>query len=184
MGAPVREKPGTSTPIDYSFKQRFRAPAAFAYRWATEFTPRDWAIGGITGRRKVVTIAENTILLLDTFPGDDGPPVRKTKLVHVYPETRTWVSTHIAGPRRHSQFRYCIREDGPASSILEFRGREIRREAYIMGRAASDSPPAVLRRADSQMWKLFALGMERDFKSAKTRDRRTTTPRTDPPGRW
>ncbi len=71
------------------------------------------------------------------------------------------MSTHIAGPRLHSQFRYAIRPVGVGASELEFRGRELRwdrpydaRERRALARA--------LRREDAALWRRFARALEAD----------------------
>lgn len=157
--------PGAAACADYSFRQRFRVPAPWAFRWCIDFTPYDWATSGGHGSRKVVWVAPETVVLDDTFPAPGGGRVRKVKLVQVYPRLRSWVSTHIVGPNHHSQFRYSIVPDGPNASALLFEGRELRWHGPPLTAAATRRLAKRLRTEDAGLWKRFAIEMERDFSS-------------------
>jgi len=148
---------------EYSFRQRFRVPTAWAFRWCIDFTPYDWKHSGGHGSRKVTWLAPRTVVLDDTFPARGGGRVRKVKLVQVYPETRSWVSTHIVGPNHHSQFRYAIVRDGTNGSALRFEGRDIRWQGPPLSAAANRALARRLRNEDAALWKRFAVEMERDY---------------------
>jgi hypothetical protein len=148
---------------EYSFRQRFRVPASWAYRWCIDFLPYDWTRAGGHGSRKVLWISPRTVLLDDTFPAPGGRRVRKVKLVQVYPATRSWVSNHIVGPNHHSQFRYSISTAGPNASVLLFEGRELRWRGPPLAPAATRRLAARLRSEDADLWRRFAAEMERDF---------------------
>lgn len=151
---------------EYSFRQRFRVPAADAFRWCIDFVPYPWTAGGRHGSRKVVWLAPNTVLLDDTFPAPGGGRVRKVKLVQVYPRSRSWVSNHVVGPNRHSQFRYAILRDGPNASHLLFEGREMRWQGPVLTPAEVRRLAARLRGEDSQLWKEFAAEMEAEYSTS------------------
>jgi len=150
---------------DYSFRQRFRVPAPYAFRWCIDFVPYSMAVGGKHGARKVAWLSPHTVRLDDTFPAPGGRRVRKVKLVQVYPRVRRWVSNHIVGPNHHSQFRYAIVADGPRASFLLFEGRELRWKGPALTPAQTRRLAARLRAEDSALWKEFAAEMEHEYSS-------------------
>ena len=158
--------PRASACAEYSFRQRFRVPSAWAFRWCIDYTPYDWATSEESpGSRIVQWISPRTAILNDTFPKPGGRRVRKVKMVQVYPEVKRWVSTHIEGPNRHSQFRYSILPDGPRASVLLFEGRELR---WVGRRLSSRTNAALARRLrseDAQEWKRLGAQMERDYEA-------------------
>ena len=89
-----RNRPGPPRPAratacaEYSFRQRFRVPAPWAFRWCIDFLPYDWKTGGVHGSRRVLWLAPRTVLLDDTFPAPGGRRLRKVKLVQIYPRAR------------------------------------------------------------------------------------------------
>ena len=113
--------------------------------------------------RKVLWLSPQTVVLDDTFPAPGGRRVRKVKMVQIYPRARHWVSTHIVGPRHHSQFRYTICAVGPNASELLFEGRELRWQGPRLTPAAQRRLAARLRAADADLWKHFAAEMAREF---------------------
>jgi len=157
--------PAATASANYSFRQRFRVPAPKAFRWCLDFTPDDLADSEDHVRRKVLWVSPQTVLLADTLSGPRGRRIRKVKLVQIYPETRSWVSTHIAGPNLHSQFRYRIVPDGPGASALLFDGRELRWSGPTLTAAATRRLAQRLQREDADLWKRFAVEMERDARS-------------------
>ena len=165
LGTPSSRLPRATACAEYYFRQRFRVPAAYAFRWCIDFTPYDWGSAGRHGSRKVAWLSPSTVLLDDTFPASGGRRVRKVKLVQVYPRTRSWVSNHIVGPNRHSQFRYSISADGPGASVLLFEGRELRWQRPALSPRAVRALAARLRDEDSRLWKEFAAEMEREYSS-------------------
>lgn len=157
---------GPSALAEYSFRQRFRVPADWAFRWCTDFTPDDWKYSAVLerpGSRKVTRLSPRTILLDDRFPGARGRPVRKLKLVQIFPRTRSWVSTHLVGPNHYSQFWYYISPAGEGSSRILFVGRELRWEGQSLAPASAAKLTAGIRSEDAQLWKRFASEMEREF---------------------
>lgn len=148
--------------IEYTFRQRFRVPRAAAYAWATDFTPSDWKIAGLDGRRSVRILSPELRLLTDRVdpPGGDRRP--RTRLIHLYPDEFAWVSTHVRGDHLHSQFRYAIRSVGPRASELTFQGREIRWERKRATAAQVRAWRRQLRAGDAALWRAFARAMEAD----------------------
>lgn len=150
---------------DYSFRQHFAVPVAQAFAWCIDFTPYDWATAGSHGSRTVLWLSPRTVVLDDTVPAPGGRRVRKVRLVQIYPESRSWVSTHIVGPNRHSQFRYAIVPDGPGASALVFQGRELRWKGAPLPATAVRRLAKRLRTEDAGLWKRFAAEMERDVRT-------------------
>ena len=149
---------------DYSFRQRFRVPPERAFRWCIDYEPYDSRHSGGHGSRKVAWTSPRTVILDDGFPAPGGRRVRKVKAVQVYPETRSWVSTHIVGPNRLSQFRYRIVPDGPRGSALIFEGRELRWTGPRLSTVAEARLARRLRDEDAALWKWLASLMERDLR--------------------
>jgi len=156
--------PGRATACsEYSFRQRFRVPATWAFRWCIDFTPYDWTNSGGHGSRRVLWLSPRTVVLDDTFPAPRHRRVRKVKLVQVYPATKHWVSTHIVGPNHYSQFRYTILPDGAKASVLRFEGRDLVWHGRPLSSTANRRRAERLRTEDAELWKRFAVEMERDF---------------------
>ncbi|HYA54712.1 MAG TPA: hypothetical protein VEG42_03820 [Thermoplasmata archaeon] len=155
--------PTATACAEYSFRQRFRVPPEPAFRWCVEYEPYDARHSGGHGSRKVTWIGPRTVLLDDVFPGPGGKRVRKVKVVQVYPEDRSWVSTHIVGPNRHSQFRYRIVPDGKHGSALVFEGRDLRWQGRPLTPAAERNLSERLRKEDAELWVWLASLMEQDL---------------------
>ncbi|MGD0587953.1 MAG: hypothetical protein ABSA63_04085 [Thermoplasmata archaeon] len=147
---------------DYTFRQRFRVPAPWAFRWCTDFTPDDSKLSAGHASRKVLWLSARTVALDDEFLRPTGERVRKVKLVQIYPAAKYWVSTHIVGPNRSSQFRYTIRPGGANASYLLFEGRDLMWEGRPLSSAANRERSRRLRTEDSGLWKRFATTMEND----------------------
>jgi hypothetical protein len=150
---------------NYSFRQRFRVPAEWAFRWCIDFTADDWATEPNPGTRVVHWLSERTVRLEDTFPAAKGGSVRKVKLVQVYPEVRSWVSNHIVSPNLHSQFRYSITPDGPSASVLLFEGRELHWTGRRLSTGENARLSRRLRSEDSGFWRRLAAEMEHDYRN-------------------
>jgi hypothetical protein len=161
--------PSPSAVIDYRFRQRFRVPARRAYDWATGFSESDWTIAGIDGERQVVRISPTQVRLTDRIRASGEPGATKVRMVQLYPDELSWVSTHIEGPCLHSQFRYSISADSPRASHLTFRGRELRWEARRSDPARVERLRASLKDEDARLWRSFAKAMELDLASGDRR---------------
>ncbi len=147
----------------YRFRQRFRVPAAQAFRWCVDFGPADLALEGTRGRRRVRRIADDLVILSDTFLRPAGPPLVKTKLVRIRTSQMSWTSTHLTGPNRFSQFWYRIVPDGPRASHLDFTGLHVERSVSGVGAAAETKLARRLAKADSLGWKKYATAMEAEL---------------------
>ena len=109
-------------PVRYHFRQRFGVSAKRAFEWCTTFDLQDHELMGDEGaERHVTSVAEGTIILKDIFHTETGT-IEKEKLVQLYPGQLSWVSTHLTGPNKYSQFLYKISADGKEASILDFTG--------------------------------------------------------------
>ncbi len=148
--------------IRYHFSQRFAASAQAAYEWCTDYSPSDHAImAHKDAKREVTWLTDATVLLRDVFAGSNNV-VEKEKLVHLYPDQLIWVSTHLSGPIKYSQFIYQIVADGNSGSHLDFNA------AYIEN--LENPTPKDLKqlsdklcKADSDTWRLIAAAMEKDL---------------------
>jgi hypothetical protein len=98
-------------------------------------------------------------------PTDAG--VTKVRIVQLYPQSLSWVSTHVAGPCVHSQFRYTIEPLGRSGSVLNFQGREIRWEPHPIPPGELSKLRTLLRRADMSLWRHFAREMATDIRGSK-----------------
>jgi hypothetical protein len=143
--------------LSYHFTTRLPAPRAQAYRWATDYRSTDFQLSGLEAKRKVEKLAENLFLLTDSFdvdPFDSRPGARtlKVKLVHLYPDRWAWVSTHVAGPVKHSQFLYELTPLGSKASTLHFTGSQVESVPRPPTRLSIARRARELRREDSQLW--------------------------------
>ena len=148
--------------IRYHFCQCFSVSAREAYRWCTNYDTRDPSLMHQDAERQIIQIAEATIILTDIFHTNDGR-VEKQKLIQLYPNRLSWISTHLAGPNKYSQFIYKIAAEGENASNLDFTALHIEYEkAYLDNkgiRLLSDK----LRKEDSAVWKLLAREMKKEI---------------------
>jgi len=108
------------TPIRYHFTQAFNFPAKETYEWCTDFTPQDHQLlGEENTKREVYRISDSTIILKEIIQTANGV-IKKDKLVQLYPNRFSWVSTHLSGPNKYSQFIYEISETSTSTSCLDF----------------------------------------------------------------
>ena len=152
------------TPIYYHFQQHFKASAPKAFEWCTTYTPKDHELMGETGvSRKVENITDRTIILIDTFnPGTDNQ-IEKKKLVQIYPETLSWISTHLNGPARYSQFTYMITAGAVDNSHLDFTGLLLDYNNEKMSEADAAKQAGTACRKDAESWVLLAKAMEQEL---------------------
>jgi hypothetical protein len=143
--------------IRYRFSQNFHVPASEAFAWCVDYQPEDLALIGEKTKRKVLWLSSSVVVLDDKY--SEG--VRKKKLVNIYSDRKFWISTHISGPYKFSQFLYQIVGIGKKSSRLDFTGFQVvygkRMGAQEISRLANK-----LRIEDSLTWKNFAKAMEMD----------------------
>ena len=153
--------------VRYKFKQRFAVSAQKAFEWCTSFEPQDRALmGDKSAERHVTLVTKGTIILEDIFTSKAGK-IEKQKLVQLYPDQLYWVSTHLTGPNKYSQFLYRISPRGKSGSVLEFTGLHLDYE----GKEGAQSLAIRLRKADSDVWKLLAKAMAKEFATATSKSK-------------
>ena len=146
-------------PVRYHFRQRFSIPAKKAFEWCTSFDPQDHALMGDVGVDRIVTsVADGIIILKDVFRSGTGT-IEKEKLVQLYPDQLSWVSTHLTGPNKYSQFLYKISADGKGASILDFTGLHL----DYKEKAGAESLAQKLCKEDAAAWKLLTKEMEKEL---------------------
>ncbi|MGD6853309.1 MAG: hypothetical protein ACQCN6_14720 [Candidatus Bathyarchaeia archaeon] len=149
--------------IRYQFSQNFNVAAEEAYLWYTDFSPEDPALmAQDKAKREITKLTSAALILKDTF-GTGKETVVKEKLVQLYPERLTWVSTHLSGPNKYSQFIYEIKAETTDSSRLDFTAQHIEHQNDV-------SPAELMRLADElcnydvNVWKQLAAAMEKELK--------------------
>ena len=148
-------------PIRYRFSQRFPVPASKAYKWCTDYSPEDHALmGEASAERQITRVTDATIILTDTFHTNRGN-VEKKKLVQLYPDRLSWVSTHLTGPNKYSQFIYEISAEGNSASRLDFTALHL--EYENLDSEAIKSLADKLKKEDSAAWKLLAKAMIKEL---------------------
>jgi hypothetical protein len=149
--------------IRYCFTQRFSVPARKAYKWCTDYSPEDHALmGDEAAERQITHITDTTIILTDIFHTSSGS-VEKQKLVQLYPDRLRWISTHLTGPNRYSQFIYEISAEGNAASRLDFTALHIEYEKEKLDNEDIKSLAGKLKEEDSAAWKLLARAMTKEL---------------------
>lgn len=148
--------------VRYSFSQRFAVPAPKAYRWCTHFTPEDRLLmGNDNAERQIINLTNSTLILMDIFHTGSGD-VEKQKLVQLYPDRLSWISTHLSGPNQYSQFIYEIIAEGNDASRLDFTALDIEHSPEFMTSADIKLLADQLRKSDAKTWKLLAKAMEKE----------------------
>ncbi len=146
--------------IRYDFTQEFRFPAEEVFKWCTNYSPGDLSLMGEKGKRRIEKISKDTYILTDSYPSGRKNILRKKKMVNLYPDTLSWVSTHLIGKTKHSQFLYRVSAEGPSSSRVFFTGLQIEYDDKKKFKMAAMSEE--LKKEDSHAWELLAQEMERD----------------------
>jgi hypothetical protein len=132
------------------------------FAWCTNYQPSDMAlIQKENAMRKIQHIADNVVILVDTFTGD-GECVEKQKLVCLYPARLTWTSTHVAGPNKYSQFLYEITPLNAGQSQLKFTAASL--DCQIEDKETAQKRSIELRKIDAETWKLLAHEMEKELR--------------------
>jgi hypothetical protein len=150
-------------PIRYHFSQRFPVPARKAYKWCTDYTPQDHALmGEAAAERQITCVTDTTIILTDIFHSGKGD-VEKQKLVQLYPDRLRWVSTHLTGPNKYSQFIYEISAEGDSTSRLDFTALHLEYEKENLDSDGIKSLADKLKEEDSAAWKLLAKAMTKEL---------------------
>jgi hypothetical protein len=155
--------------LTYEFTTTLEASRPRAFQWATDYRPSDFDLNGFQGTRRVERLAENLILLTDTFDSDPfdatpGSPTVKVKLVHLYPDRWSWTATHLSGPAQHSQFLYELSTKGPSRSTLHFTGSQVEQVARPLTKGARERRAAELRREDSELWVRISSALAKELR--------------------
>jgi hypothetical protein len=153
--------------IRYEFSQHFRVPAAEAFKWLTDYSPRDHVLMGYKGDRKVTRISDDTVILDDTlYP--DGKAIHKKKLIKTDKKRLSYYNIHLTGPTKNSLYTYEIVPDGDGESRLDYTGYEV----FYPRKAPTKMQLAVLA-ADEEVswtrqWGLLAKAMERELRRKRS----------------
>jgi hypothetical protein len=149
--------------IRYSFSQHFSVLPKQAYLWCTDFSPQDPQLLGYNiTERQVIPISEGIILLIDILKTGQNT-IEKQKIVHLYPDTQSWVLTHITGPTKYSQFRYKILPDTNGCH-LNYEALHVEHEKGSLSSDEKLQLEQMLCKKDSNMWQLLATAMEQELK--------------------
>jgi len=153
--------------LTYRFTTKLPVPRPQAYRWATDYRSDDLKLAGLEATRKVERIAEDLILLTDSFDADPfnsrpGARTVKEKLVHLYPDRWSWTSTHLTGPARYSQFLYRLTTRTARACTLHFIGSQVEQIGGSPTRSSLQRRALELKREDSQLWVRFAAELAND----------------------
>ena len=149
--------------VRYQFTQQFAVPAKKAFQWCTDYEPGDHLLmGEKNAKRKVTHLTDATIILTDIFETSSGN-VEKQKLVQLYPEKLAWISTHLAGPNKYSQFIYEISAKGENASSIQFTGLHLEYEKANLSKGDANSFANKLCKEDSEAWKLLAKAMKKEL---------------------
>jgi hypothetical protein len=120
-------------------------------------------MGDEAAERQITRLADTTIILTDIFHTGKGD-VEKQKLVQLYPEHLCWVSTHLTGPNKYSQFIYEISDEGHSASRLDFIALHLEYGEKLDNEDIK-SLADKLKEEDSKAWKLLAKAMAKELAS-------------------
>jgi len=148
--------------VHYKFSQHFDFGAEEAYRWCTDYDPSDLQLAGERGKRAILWVNEDTLILTDTYFTEKGKVTRK-RLVKLYPGSLSWTNTRISAEGRHSQFVYQVFPEA-GGSRLEFTGSQM-----LPGKKPRAAKLAALAKKyakeDSEGWRNLARAMAKDLAS-------------------
>jgi hypothetical protein len=147
--------------VRYSFSQKFSVSAEAAFAWCTDYQANDHVLlGNRDAKRTVTWITPDTVLVKDTFPKGNGF-VEKEKLVQIYPERWMWISTHISGPNKYSQFVYQIFAEDAGKSRLDFNALHVEHKENLTEQDLKLLAEE-FRVGDSAIWRLFAQAIKNE----------------------
>ena len=119
-------------------------------------------MGEDAAERQITHLTDTTIILTDTFHTSNGR-VEKQKLVQLYPDRLSWISTHLTGPNKYSQFIYEISAEGSNASRLDFTALHLEYEKENLDSEGIKSLADKLKEEDSAAWKLLAKAMAKEL---------------------
>ena len=148
--------------IHYEFIQKFNVSAQRAFAWCTDYNPDDMELmHKENATRKVQNVANDVLVLIDTFADDATKGSEKRKLVCLYPKRLMWTSTHLTGPNKHSQFLYEIAALNEGKSQLKFTALSL--DNKNRNKKDVEKESKALRKIDAETWKLLAQEMEKEI---------------------
>ena len=118
-------------------------------------------MGEAVAKRQITRVTDATVILTDTFHNSNGH-VEKQKLVQLYPDRLSWISTHLTGPNKYSQFIYEISAEGDGASRLDFTALHLEYKENL-GNKGIKSLADKLKEEDSATWKLLAKAMAKEL---------------------
>jgi hypothetical protein len=149
--------------VRYRFSQDLPLPPKEAYLWCTDYTAQDHALmGNGNAERQVVRLTDAVLILKDVIRAGCGV-VENQKLVHLYPERLCWVSTHLIGTNRYSQFTYQVIAKGDKASQLQFSALHVDHEKESISTQDAEALAKSMCQADSMIWRLLAEAMKKDL---------------------
>jgi len=119
-------------------------------------------MGEDAAERQITHLTDTTIVLTDIFHTSNGR-VEKQKLVQLYPDRLSWISTHLTGPNKYSQFIYEISAEGNSASRLDFTALHLEYEKENLGSEGIKSLADKLKEEDSAVWKCLAKAMAKEL---------------------
>lgn len=146
--------------VRYHFSQRFAVSAKKAFQWCTDFDSKDPILMGEENVERQVNHITNGTIILKDISYSTTMQMEKNKLVQLYPDQLSWISTHLSGPNKYSQFLYRISPENEEASILEFTAFHIEYEDKTNAKLLADR----LRIEDANAWKLLANAMEKELR--------------------
>ena len=147
--------------VRYHFNQRFAVSARKAFNWCIDFDPKDHMLmGEKDAERQISRITMDTLILKDTFHSS-GSTVEKQKLVKIYPDELSWISTHLTGPNKYSQFLYQITPKGEDESNLSFTAAHIEYDKKVDAELLANR----ICIEDAAAWTLLANAMAEEQKT-------------------
>lgn len=155
--------------VRYDFCQHFAISAHKAYQWCTDFTSEDHALMGEDKIERQVTHLTNTTVILKETLHTNERNVEKQKLIQLYPNRLCWISTHLTGPNKYSQFIYEVIAEGRSASRLNFTALHIENEEETPKENA-DLLAEKLCNYDSNVWKLLAQAMEKELNKKNSKE--------------
>ncbi len=152
--------------IQYHFSQIFAIPAFDAYTWCTNYDQNDLKLMQQNGKREINHLTETTIILTDTFFNKKNP-IKKNKLIQLYPDRLSWTNTHLSGPNKYSQFLYEIKPENEKTSKLYYIGLQMEYKKHKLSKKDIEAREKEQMNEDAAVWKIIAEEMEREL--GKTR---------------
>jgi hypothetical protein len=148
----------------YDFETTFDVPLAFAYRWCTDYTPKDAAYEGERYQRRILERSPTRVVYEDLDDQPHGWVWRRTE-VTLHPP-RGWSALSRGNYR---EFRIEYRLDELPDGKTRFRFRGVRRPTEL-GRV--NPPRARLLRELRTMWRRFGSAMAKEYRAKRPTARR------------